>query len=426
MKHTAIKNIALVLAGTLLTLGLMAFVTSRLSNNRSGYGTLAGQVELPIPDSAAVTPRDSLTIRVDSLIQASIAEHAFPGASVAIGTSGGTALLKGYGHFTYDSNHADTPKSQFDLASLTKVVATTTAVMKLYEAGKLDLDAPVIQYLPAFSRDDRDKITVRQLLTHSAGLIPFRPYYTMGITTREEEIKAILAEPLAYPPGTKSVYSDHSMILMGLIIERITGQPLAKWETEHIFKPLGMNHTGYRPVGHTDTTVVPTEIDDYFRHRLVQGEVHDETAYVLGGVSGNAGLFSTAEDLSRFARMMLNHGRFNGTQFLKPETVKLFTTRVTELGPDVTRALGWDTPSREGYSSAGHLFGPHSFGHTGFTGTSIWIDPDAKLFVVLLTNRVYPTRENSKLGPVRAKLADLAYEAMVPAGAARTAAATVR
>jgi len=409
-----VKHIALVIAAAVLAISFTVVLTTKLAGGEQGYRSLLGNAALPDGTTPAMDLSDNAAKRLDSLMEVSIRNQAFPGAAVSIGRANGPVLIKGYGYFTYDSKQAVTPTSQFDLASLTKVIATTTAVMKLYEEGRLDLDAPVASYLPEFSRPDRDKITVRQLLTHSAGLIPFRPYHTLGLTTREQVIEAILAEPLDYKPGTQVKYSDHGMILMALIVERITGDDFATWTREHIFEPLGMLNTGFRPVGQGgDNSGGPTEFDHLFRKRLVQGEVHDETAYLLGGTAGHAGLFSTAEDLTRFARMLLNNGRVGTTTFLKPETIKLFTTRVTNLGEKNTRALGWDTRSKEGYSSAGQLFGPQSFGHTGFTGTSLWIDPDAGIFAILLTNRVYPTRDNSKIGPVRADLADLTYRTLV-------------
>lgn len=350
--------------------------------------------------------------RVDSLLEAAIADRAFPGAAVAIGRGPAIVWLKGYGHFTYTSDQRVTPESVFDLASLTKVVVTTTAAMQLYEAGQLDLDAPVSHYLPEFGQHGKARVTIRQLLAHTAGLAPFHPFHQMGLTTAEAVRQAILSDSLVYEPGTQSRYSDLGMIVMGWVIERITGQSLDQYAETHIFRPLGMRHTGFRPVGRPDTSVVPTEIDTVFRHRLIQGEVHDETAWILGGVAGHAGLFSTASDLARFAYMLVNAGRIGRHPFLKSETIRRFTTPVDPARAG-TRALGWDTRSPQGYSSAGRLFGPRSFGHTGFTGTSIWIDPDQQLFVILLTNRVYPSRDNQKHLAVRAQLADLAYQAIM-------------
>ncbi|ARA91758.1 beta-N-acetylglucosaminidase [Rhodothermaceae bacterium RA] len=354
--------------------------------------------------------RSHALLRIDSLLRAAIDERAFPGAAVAVGRAGVLAKLDGYGYLTYDSETPVTPRTLFDLASLTKVVATTTAAMKLYEEGRLDLDAPVVRYLPAFGANGKDRITIRQLLTHTSGLVPFRPFHTLGLTTRDAVIQAILNETPVYEPGTDMRYSDLGMITLALVIERITGQDFATYVREAVFEPLGMTHTGFRPVGQTDASVVPTEYDNGFRKRLIQGEVHDETAWILGGTAGHAGLFSTAEDLARFAHMLVNEGRVNGQAFLQPETIRLFTTPVA---PGMhTRALGWDTRSPEGYSSAGQYFGPRSFGHTGFTGTSLWIDPDQQLYVILLTNRVYPTRENRAHIAIRPQVADFAYEAI--------------
>ena len=200
------------------------------------------------------------------------------------------------------------------------------------------------------------------------------------------------------------------MITLALVIEEITDQDFAAYAETHIFEPLGMTRTGFRPTARTDPNVVPTEYDAVFRGRLIQGDVHDETAWILGGTAGHAGLFSTARDLAQFAHMLVNEGRVHGRPFLKPETIRLFTTAAAPGRH--TRALGWDTKSPRGYSSAGRFFGPRSYGHTGFTGTSLWIDPDQKLFVILLSNRVHPSRENRRHIPVRADLADLAYQAL--------------
>ena len=349
--------------------------------------------------------------RIDTLIRKSIKAGAFPGAAVAIGRAGVVVKLDGYGYFTYESEQPVTPQSPFDLASLTKVIATTTAAMQLYEQGRLDLDAPVSTYLPAFAVNGKAAITIRHLLTHTSGMPAFKPFYQMGVTTRQGVVDAVLGTELENEPGAKYVYSDFSMITLALVAEKITGQDFATYTREQIFEPLGMYDTGYRPTGQPDSTVVPTEVDDYFRNRLIQGEVHDENAWLLDGVAGHAGLFSTAADLARFAFMMTNGGRAGSKPFLKEETIRLFTTRVDPKKH--SRALGWDTKSLNGYSSAGRLFGPNSFGHTGFTGTSIWIDPDQQLFVILLTNRVHPSRKNRGHIAVRPQVANLAYQAIV-------------
>jgi len=378
-----------------------------------GDGLRLDQVDLRhgYPEEVGMSG-DTLS-RIDSLLRNAITRRAFPGAAVAIGRAGALTKLDGYGYFTYNSEQPVTPQSRFDMASVTKVVVTTTAAMQLYDQGLLDLDAPVSRYLSTFTQHGKQGVTIRHLLTHTSGLPPFRPFHRMGVTTRQAVIDSIFAIGLEFEPGAQARYSDFSMITLALVIEKITGQEFAAYAREHILEPLGMHDTGFLPTGHPDESVVPTEVDDYFRNRLIQGEVHDETAWLLGGTAGHAGLFSTAADLARFAFMLTNGGRIEGKPFIRDETIRLFTT---PIDPDHhTRALGWDTRSREGYSSAGAFFGPHSFGHTGFTGTSIWIDPDQQLFVILLTNRVYPTRENRGHLPIRPQLADLAYKAIVGA-----------
>ncbi len=351
--------------------------------------------------------------RVDDIILDAIADSAFPAAAVAIGRANVRVKSRGYGYLTYESDIPVTDETLFDLASLTKVIGTTTAIMKLYEEGKIHLDDPIQKYLPEFQGKGKEQITLKHLLTHTGGLRPFLPFYRYGITTPEGVLQFIYTDSLFYRPGEKMVYSDFDMILLGKIVERITGKDLNTYLKETFFRPLDMRHTGFLPIGKVpidSTHIVPTEVDTTFRKRLVWGEVHDETAWILGGIAGHAGLFSTARDLSIFAQMLLNGGSYNGRQFLKPETIQLFTTPVDP--EHHTRALGWDTKNPTGYSSAGHYFGPRSFGHTGFTGTSIWIDPDQQLYVILLTNRVYPTRANRKHIAVRPAVANAAYLAI--------------
>ncbi len=362
-------------------------------------------------NSSSVVNPDAFT-NLDSLILQSIRNQAFPGAAVAVGKHSEIIKLTGYGAFTYQSEQHISATSLFDLASLTKVVATTTAAMILYEQGKLDLEAPISRYLDAFNTPERQSITIRHLLAHTSGLPAGQPFYQYGLTTDEAVLDSIFSIPLLTDPGKESLYSSIGMITLVLVMEEITGEPFDSWCTRNIFEPLEMESTGFRGTGTTDSTVVPTELDDYFRHRLIQGEVHDETAWIMGGVAGHAGLFSSAGDLTQFARMMVQRGDHSGNDFLQPRTIDLFTAAVdTALS---TRALGWDTQRRDGRpSSAGHYFGPRSYGHTGFTGTSIWIDPDSKVWVILLSNRVYPTRDAyERFRGVRGLVADAAYEAL--------------
>ena len=354
----------------------------------------------------------SALMSLDTLLTSAIEDRAFPGAVVALGRDSTLIKMDGYGAFTYRSRRRVRADSPFDLASLTKVIATTTASMLLHERGQLDLEAPVAEYLAGFDRADKRDITIRHLLTHSSGLPPFRTFYADSVLTRQAVLDSIYAAPLDAAPGDAYSYSDFGMIMMALVIEQITGEEFSAWCQANIFGPLGMTDTGFRPTGTPDPDVVPTELDDYFRNRLIQGEVHDENAWILGGVAGHAGLFSTAQDLSRFTTMMVRQGQHEGRQFLSSSTIQLFTTVVDTSFS--TRALGWDT--RNPYpepSSAGDYFGPRSFGHTGFTGTSIWMDPDQQLYVILLTNRVYPSRDNYDYLQVRRKVADVTYEALV-------------
>ena len=304
-----------------------------------------------------------------------------------------------------------------DIASLTKVVATTTLVAKLVEGDfpvPLDLDAKVERYLPEWTaganRQDlewRDRVTVRHLLTHTSGLPPFKEYWRTS-KSKQETLSRIFAEPLDYEPGTKEVYSDLGIILMAEIIERLTGRKLDDLARSYIFSTLGMNDTTFRPAKNLWPGIAPTEFDRNLRNRLVQGEVHDENAFTMGGVSGHAGVFSTAPDLAAFCQMLLNGGVYAHRRILKRATIAQFTT--PQPLSNRTRTLGWAVPT-EG-SSSGHYFSNHSFGHTGFTGTSIWIDPDRQLFVVLLTNRVNPTRENQKIAQVRPAVHDALMQAL--------------
>jgi CubicO group peptidase (beta-lactamase class C family) len=250
-------------------------------------------------------------------------------------------------------------------------------------------------------------------VTHRGGLEAFAALYK-DFRGREQYLQQINQRPLKSVPGTEMVYSDWDMVLMQLIIERVTGEPLDKFVSEKIFTPLGMTSTMYVPdSAKFFSRIAPTELDTAtggLMRGLVHGKVHDENAYALGGVAGHAGLFSTAHDLTIFCQMLLNGGTYNGVRIVKPETVARWTA---VQGPGSSRALGWDTPTRN--SSSGHYFSSRSFGHTGFTGTSIWVDPERSLFVILLTNRVYPTRANNKQVPLRRAVADAAQMAIIDA-----------
>jgi beta-glucosidase-like glycosyl hydrolase/CubicO group peptidase (beta-lactamase class C family) len=354
------------------------------------------------------------------VIEKAIADKAFPGATLAVGYRGKVSV-HAFGKLSYDAKPAATvPTTMYDIASLTKVVATTTLVAKLAEgdfAVPLDLDAKIERYLPEWASGPnpewRHRVTVRHLLTHASGLPPFKEYWRTS-KNKQDTLTKIFAEPLDYEPGTKEVYSDLGIILMAEIIERLTGRKLDDLARSYIFSPLGMKDSMYRPPKKLWPTIAPTEIDNNLRHRLVQGEVHDENAFAIGGVSGHAGVFSTAPDLAAFCQMFLNGGAYAHQRILRRATVAQFTTPQQLSGG--TRTLGWAVPTEGGLS--GHYFSAHSFGHTGFTGTSIWIDPDRQLFVVFLTNRVHPTRENQKIQQVRRDLHDAVMQALGLATAA--------
>jgi CubicO group peptidase (beta-lactamase class C family) len=356
-------------------------------------------------------------------LEASVARHAFPGAVVAVGRRDGLLFLHAVGRLDYERGAAVTARTEYDLASLTKVVGLTTAAMMLVDEGKLDLDAPVTRYVPAFAAGG-DSVTVRHLLTHSSGLPAWRPFF-QRVHSRAEMFALVNAAPLEAAPGARMAYSDLGAMLLTEVVEHLTGKRLDRFLEARLFGPLGMKDTRYLPPRSRLARLAPTELDTTWRHRLVRGEVHDENAASMGGVSGHAGLFSTAPDLARFVQFLLRGGRTDapthrrtetagagaqghgGTLLVRPETVALFT-RVDRPGFS-SRALGWDTPSEN--SSAGSHLSARAFGHTGFTGTSVWVDPEQDLFVILLTNRVYPTRNNDLIREVRRQVADLVVAA---------------
>src|SRR5579862_1767307 len=305
---------------------------------------------------------------INRVIERGIAAGGYPGAAVDVGRRGAAVWERGYGHlgWTTDSPQVLPDRSIYDLASLTKVVGTTTALMILFDEGKLDLDERVTHFLPEFTGGQKDLVTVRQLLMHRGGLPAGRELWRHA-QTPEEARKLVFAVPLEYRPGTGQVYSDLGADLLGMVAEAISGERLDAFLEQRVFGPLGMNDTGFRPADSLVYRIAPTEVAPPRGYPL-RGEVHDENAYALGGVAGHAGLFGTAADLSVFAQMMLNGGEYDGVRIVSDSTVRLFTTRASG-----TRALGWEVA--DGQHGAGNFLGERAFGHTGFTGTSIWIDP---------------------------------------------------
>lgn len=343
---------------------------------------------------------------VDKVINKAIEDEAFPGAVVLVWKDGKTIYEKAIGNYTYDSS---SPKIKtntlFDLASLTKVVATTTAAMICYDRILFSLDDKVVKYIPEFGTNGKDNITIKNLLIHNSGLPAWKKFYGRNLNY-DDVINEIYSSELEYKTGEKTVYSDLGIITLGKIIEKVSGKTLDVFCEGEIFIPIKMESTFYNPDDSLKRLCAPTEIDNYWRMKALQGEVHDETSAMLNGVAGHAGLFSTADDIAKLISVLINKGKLGQKQFIKQSTIELFTKRYSA---ESTRAIGWDTKSDSG-SSAGKYFSQNSFGHTGYTGTSIWVDPERNLFVVFLTNRVYPTRENTKIQKVRPQLHDAIIE----------------
>lgn len=380
-----------------------------------GSGARPSRSAGPAPELARLAPAapgavgmsDALPRQLDSIITAAIADHASPGAAVAVGRHGRLVVQRGWGRQDWAaSSPPATDSTIYDMASLTKVVATTTAAMLLEEDGQLDIERTVASYVPEFVAPDKAPITVRMLLLHTSGMKQYQFLYK-EVRGREQYLRRINAHPLLHVPGERSDYTDWNMIVLQAIVERVSGKPLDSLLAERVFGPLGMRDSGYNPPASLKPRIAPTEVQA-FRGGKVWGVVHDENAWAIGGVSGHAGLFSSVRDLAVLTQMLLDGGEYAGVRLLRPETVARWTARQRK---DASRALGWDTPSPG--SSAGRFFSPRSFGHTGFTGTSIWADPEKGLFVVLLTNRVNPTRDNQKIGPLRRAVSDAVQAAVL-------------
>jgi CubicO group peptidase (beta-lactamase class C family) len=354
-----------------------------------GPATLA-----PVPVPSALNP-------ITRLIDSAIAARAATGAVLAVSWRG-QRFVYGAGKLALDDPTRPNGHTIYDLASLTKVVATTTLALQAVEEGKLDLDQPVSRYLPAFRGPGKERVTVRHLLTHSSGLRADSPLWRLT-PDADSALGFVNALPLDTAPGVRMVYSDMGAIVLGEVVERVLGGRLDRLVEQRITRPLRMGSTGFRP--REIERVAATENDTVWRKRIVRGEVHDEKAAWLHGVAGHAGLFGSALDLLGFGEWLLS--RVQGGSGLAREFV-----RRQEVVPGSSRALGWDTPSPG--SSAGTRLGPGSWGHTGFTGTSMWTDPERGLVIVLLSNRVNPTRNNPRIGPFRIAVADAVVRLLAP------------
>lgn len=383
---------------------------------------------------------------VDSIALDGIAQKAFPGCVVMAVHEGEIIYHKSFGHYKYEDSQTTSLESIFDLASVTKISATTVSVMKLFEEGKLDLHKKLGDYLPVVRGTNKANLEIEDILLHQAGLVPFiafyketidektgepnpaiyRPRPEPGFTVRVAEniymrndwedtmFNRILKSPLG--PPNKYVYSDNDFIFLGKIVEQITGTSLDQYVQKTFYKPMGMWTTGFKPLERFPAgKMVPTETEQHFRRQTTQGDVHDEGASMFGGVAGHAGLFSNAYDLAMLYQMLLNGGEFNGYRFLKKETIAFFTAYHSKVS---RRGYGFDKPEKdnatrkEPYPSS--MVSPGAFGHTGFTGTCVWVDPKYNIVYVFLSNRVYPTRANNKLGQmsIRGKIQDAIYRAM--------------
>jgi serine-type D-Ala-D-Ala carboxypeptidase len=351
----------------------------------------------------SVSKADAVQARIRSILEEAIQKQAFPGASLVVTLNGKIAANITSGRHIYDPDSSPvTPDTIFDVASLTKVLATTPLAMWLYERGRLQLDDAVVSVLPEFHAA---QVTFRMLLAHSSGLPRHIKFYET-CSSRSEVLDSAFATPLEAEPGTRVEYSDVGFILLGVALERLAGESLETFSRREIFQMLAMRTTAFTPSSDLLPRIPPAIHDTDFRHRLVHGEVQDENAFVMGGVAPHAGLFATAADVAKFADCMLQ----DGSPLFKATTVNLFTRRqATPSG--TSRALGWDTPSTP--SQSGQHFSTSSFGHLGFTGCSLWIDPEKSLSITLLTNRLWPDGKSQTIRQFRPAIHDAIIEGLL-------------
>ena len=356
------------------------------------------------PDLEGASETTDAFAEIDHVVQHHIGLGNLPGAVVLVGHLDTVVFEKAYGNRSVEPEiEAMTPETVFDLASLTKVVATAPSVMLLVQRGRLKLDDPVSKYLPAFGQAGKKQVTLRQLLVHYSGLPADLRQTRRRRITSKNALSRIYQARLVAPPGQRFIYSDLGFVVLGKVVEKVTGRSLARFAQENIFSPLGMASTGFLPRPEVIPNIAPTE--RLKEGGMLRGQVHDPLASKLGGIAGDAGLFSTARDLARFCQMFLHRGSLNGVEMFHPETVALMTSVQSPDGKPDIRGFGWDIQST--YSSVkGSLFSAASYGHTGYTGTSLWIDPETQTFLIILTNRVHPDGKGN-VKELRTELADI-------------------
>ncbi len=368
---------------------------------------LAGIAVTPL-GPAEPDPRFSA---IAAMIERGIRQGVYPGAVIVIGRRDSVLYAKGFGHLTWAANSAAPSPSRtlWDLASLTKVMATTSAVMVLVDRGTVKLDEPVARYLPRLTGEGRERVTVRMLLDHTSGLPAYLAFHRLA-ASRDAAIELLYREPLARRPGASAVYSDLNAMLLGLLVEKVTTESLDVFTAREVIRPLGLTSTVFLPALRSGLSVAPSRM---VGGRPVAGRVNDDNAFLFGGVAGQAGLFSTGTDVARFAQHWLRQGAVQTGQWVASATMQEFLRRTTESG---SRALGWDTPEQHDDTPSiyGSLASPTTYGHTGWTGTMLWIDPARDLFVVFLTNRSLEPRIRrslTALRDIRSSLSDLVLNA---------------
>lgn len=415
----------LISAALAIVLGMTVFVPSE--NHAFGKGEKERAVftwNHPKPSAPVLHPGSAKSAgmlkapleEIDPLMEKLIGEKVMPGAVALVARSGHIAKHEAYGYayrYTDDQfTEAENPLKMkndtiFDLASISKIF-TTTAAMKLYEEGYFELDDPVASYIPEFAANGKENVTIRQLMTHTSGFTSWIPLYSQG-KNREDRLQIVFKQPLTNTPDSTYLYSDLNMITLGALIERLSGKGLDEFIADTITKPIGMKDTMYNPSPALKKRIAATEYQPAINRGLVWGEVHDENAWSLGGVAGHAGVFSTAEDLAKFAHMFLNEGRYGGKRILKAETVEKLTENQIPQFPGNDHGLGWEM--NQGWMMDA-LSDETSLGHTGYTGTSIVINPKNKTVAILLTNRVHPTRNTVSTNVARRSFARLAADAI--------------